>query len=488
MYRKVIFLLVFGSCLIIPMLNGQGPYNPYKPFHYRLCYWEILEPFVIEEFFPPVPVGCEIIDCCPGCPGDEIDWRIRVTGDPIEEAFLEFRNLDPTISKGTRITGNGSWIESNILTFGPGEIVLQGLRMNKIGKVPLAYPKIKIKKEFLEGTKFSADNSPLTSNTDFQIKLDIEALKGDYLVYEYSVIIFIDWCHRPDPVKPMDIIDLNNNAGNDNAVILFDGRYANGCADNTIFRTSDRIGIGNALPKQNCNSEVIVFSDDDAMQIIVDHPWTSLSNVLTVDMTPDILTAPVSVWLLTNPNNTVMARAQNEIAQASLLYNTNNCGIAFNATIQDASTNNTAVNLVGTNTGGMCANNWITNLTGSAFYSANRLNVYYVNGAFTGLTCIAEPNIIVIGTTAQVETLAHEFGHSFTLDHTNTTAGIPAFNLMVGGGANRTNITEGQAFRCNVNPASVLNTNGVRNGITRTCSETANTNLCLPITFNVNNK
>ena len=25
-----------------------------------------------------VPVGCEVVDCCPGCPGNVIDWHPRL--------------------------------------------------------------------------------------------------------------------------------------------------------------------------------------------------------------------------------------------------------------------------------------------------------------------------------------------------------------------------------------------------------------------------
>ena len=117
-------------------------------------------------------------------------------------------------------------------------------------------------------------------------------------------------------------------------------------------------------------------------------------------------------------------------------------------------------------------------LTSSTFFTAGRLNVYYVNGAFTGLMCTANPNVIVIGTTANNQTLAHEFGHSFSLNHTNTAAGFPSDNVMIGGGSNRTHFSVGQAFRMNVNAGSALNTNGVRVGITRNCPDGTTSTTC----------
>src|SRR5262245_26621358 len=42
----------------------------------------------------PIPVGCESIDCCPGCPARApIDWRIRLGGDAVETMVLEFDGL-----------------------------------------------------------------------------------------------------------------------------------------------------------------------------------------------------------------------------------------------------------------------------------------------------------------------------------------------------------------------------------------------------------
>jgi hypothetical protein len=330
----------------------------------------------------------------------------------------------------------------------------------------------------------STANSYMDEVDDIEITL--EQLIDDIIVNEYSVIIDFVWC-PPYGIVPSDVIDLDNNSGDDNAVVLLDSRRSGGCIDDQMYRGNNQINVGNALTKINCNSEVVVFSDDDAMQLHENvDVWTdSPHDVYPLDQTPDILAIPVTVWLMTNPNNNVLQRGQNEIAQASMLYNTNNCGIVFNATYQDVSNNNNAVNLVGTNAGNMCTVNWRNNLTTSNFYNAGQINVYYVNGAFRGLTCIADLNIIVIGTTATIETLAHEFGHSLSLDHTNAVAGIPAANLMVGGGTNRTNITEGQCFRCNMNPNSVLNTNGVRIGATRNCPDATTNTRCPDITYDI---
>jgi hypothetical protein len=53
-----------------------------------------------EQTLPPIPVGCEVVDCCPGCPKpDVLDWRIRLEGDLVKSAVLKFSNLYASTSK-----------------------------------------------------------------------------------------------------------------------------------------------------------------------------------------------------------------------------------------------------------------------------------------------------------------------------------------------------------------------------------------------------
>src|SRR6185295_19052261 len=42
----------------------------------------------------PIPVGCELVDCCPGCPGaGPIDWRVRFDSKLGTRAELRFEGL-----------------------------------------------------------------------------------------------------------------------------------------------------------------------------------------------------------------------------------------------------------------------------------------------------------------------------------------------------------------------------------------------------------
>jgi hypothetical protein len=77
-----------------------------------------------------IPVGCEIIDCCPECPSLDpmlIDWLVRVDGDPFEAIVLRFENLTPAMLKRLQIEGNAKWLEGFRLQIrGRGEVAIRG--------------------------------------------------------------------------------------------------------------------------------------------------------------------------------------------------------------------------------------------------------------------------------------------------------------------------------------------------------------------------
>jgi hypothetical protein len=56
-----------------------------------------------------IPVGCESVLCCPGCPDVGLDWKIRVPGEPLENVLLQFDNLSPAAVRKLRINGKARW-------------------------------------------------------------------------------------------------------------------------------------------------------------------------------------------------------------------------------------------------------------------------------------------------------------------------------------------------------------------------------------------
>src|SRR5262245_18136604 len=90
----------------------------------------------------------------------------------------------------------------------------------------------------------------------------VQTMAG-FVVNRFSLRYTLIWCFPPP--LPQDRIRLTNNTSADNAVILTDYRTLAGCQNDLIHRTATTVGIGNALTNGACNSEVSVFSDDNAM-------------------------------------------------------------------------------------------------------------------------------------------------------------------------------------------------------------------------------
>lgn len=309
---------------------------------------------------------------------------------------------------------------------------------------------------------------------DFEVT--VEQLIGQVVVNEYKIAYTLRWCYPwwwcyPHFPTLTDKIDLNNNDASDDTVVMMDSRRSSGCENDEIYRGDDIINVGSVLSPGTCNNEIAVFSDDDAMQLITPTAWTnSLGDTQTVDLTPNRLQPQVTVWLV-QPG--AQPRAQAEILVSDLLYNLNNTGTGFLTNVNyQTVTNNTQINTI-TNTASTVWNTLLCTTVGNisgnpAHFNNNQINVYYVDVAFTGWWCPGS-NVIAIGTTAQPESLAHEFGHAFSLAHPGALAGFGNDNIMVGGGIGRSTFTIGQAFRINVDPASMLNANGTRTGATRPC-------------------
>ena len=93
---------------------------------------EVIDPrcFEVPPFKEWIPVGCEIVDCCPGCPGAElmIDWVINYAGDPFEAVALRFEGLDREVAARLRVEGDATWdAERQVLEVrGKGQVVLRG--------------------------------------------------------------------------------------------------------------------------------------------------------------------------------------------------------------------------------------------------------------------------------------------------------------------------------------------------------------------------
>ena len=430
----------------------------------RGCWPEVVEiPDFTREW--PVPVGCEVIDCCPGCPGPgPIDWQILVDDKVTEFATLRFEGLSQAALSRLRLGGAARLAEGAIVV-GPGRSTIGGFPPMDGDTPPVA----------LVTTTLRANRDAKADDADGGV--DIVQLKRDFVINRFSTHYVVFPCPQ---LAVEDTIKTSNNIGGDQEVILADYRKAAGCQDDVLHRTATSVGIGNALLNGSCNSEVSVFSDDNAMSF---QPgvttWTNaIGDVHKVALKP-VITAPLTIWLARAGAN---ANATDDAANANLLYNQNNVGVQFDVTVNDVSGDPNAVATIG-GTAGDC--NTAGALAGTPFHTADTINVYYVNGAFTGVNCGANRNVNFIGTIANIASLPHEIGHAYSLrpsasgGHVNGLPGFGNDNIMFAGGpATRSNFTVGQAFRLNVSDISMLNVNGDRTAPTRSCPPLTTDALC----------
>src|SRR6266545_7225842 len=109
--------------IAVPQAQPAGDLVWHK--YLRICWDDFIR--IPVPPLEPIPVGCEIIDCCPGCPGPGvIDWRIRVEGNPVEALEVTFENLPGDRAGQLKFEGNVK-ADGVRLLIGKGEALIRGL-------------------------------------------------------------------------------------------------------------------------------------------------------------------------------------------------------------------------------------------------------------------------------------------------------------------------------------------------------------------------
>jgi hypothetical protein len=479
--RRLLCALGLALLLTAPPLAGTASGSPRS---YRI-------PFCIDKMalIPKhavklaIPVGCALVDCCPGCPAaGSLAWRVRLGGRALRSVTLGFEGLSLTGS--LEVEGDGRPTPDGV-RIGRGGAVVRNLR-GAGETVPVATLELDLDPLVVAQLQ-EAELAAAPGATVDTVEVAIDQLLGPVPVNEFRLQYPLRPC-RPRPGGScVDRVTQQDNRLGDDSVLLLDGRRTGVCGDDEQYRGKATAPVGDLRAAAGCRSELAVFSEGDAMQMHdPETAWTdACGDVALASLEPPLL-APVKVWLAW-PTETfgaaasalATALAASHFANANLVYDRNKTGIQFEAQVEDISAKPRAKLAVAL--GCLGASQFPTQ-----YYAADRLNVYYSPLPYTGENCEQNHNMIFVGTLANLATLAHEFGHALSLfgeketgGHTNDRPEFTDQNLMWGGGpATRDHVALGQAFRFNLDPASFLNVHGVRTGPERDCPALVTSDAC----------
>jgi hypothetical protein len=239
---------------------------------------------------------------------------------------------------------------------------------------------------------------------------------------------------------------------------------------------------------------VVVYGKSNALAVVqqVRPPWTNPVGDIVPVALGNPLEVPVTVWILYDPDDQAEEDVRGEIPLATTaFFDGAECGIRFpepwvihkigrDIFFPPSPPEEDFVILDPANA--------VTRLQQDApFYTAGTLNVYIIQDAAgdaavtvhatNAIACtpanvpgcdVYGDMILISYDTEKTTTLAHEIGHTLSLEHVTDSPDFDSNNLMWAGNnvISRLNVTKGQCYRTHVDHSSYLNTDGVRTGPT----------------------
>ncbi|HZL95432.1 MAG TPA: hypothetical protein VFB99_17380, partial [Vicinamibacterales bacterium] len=300
----------------------------------RIC---VAEAIPIERL-APIPVGCEIIDCCPGCPGaGPIEWRINLDGKFITSAELRFEGLVPAEFRKLKIRG-AARLEGERILLRPGETRISGIPYKR--DAPPAVGMLQANAPAQSAKRLS---SLFRSGSAQSIgdQVTVQQFLGPFPVNSFNWRILIRPCIQPPKPPPAsgDKLKITGLDAGDEVVVMLDGRTSAGCKDGSIsgvaewvFSSNGETALENVFPSGGCNSEIAVFSKKHAMKWEKSvSTWTnSAGDVHTTPMDPPV-EATVHIWVADDATRDL---ARTHIENARALFLENRVGVKFVDKIQ----------------------------------------------------------------------------------------------------------------------------------------------------------
>jgi hypothetical protein len=286
-------------------------------------------------------------------------------------------------------------------------------------------------------------------------------------------------CHAGDVIRLHNVIDAQSGAlvdGVKDHEAVNDERFnavEMGSLFNSLFPViplDEFVAIGSA-------NEILAFAHRRPPELVEDVPWTPARNTIDVTFRDQYL-IPVHVWVVQGPFDDVWSVAVDASVTTSMIWATEGQGIAFESFVPHDATNDPDLEPF---------LDFQCGLDGEAIktaigYVPGTVNVYYVNrvdfgsgpSTTSGVWCYGN-RIMAMGRNTSDHLLAHEFGHAFSLGHTNGDQNSEHFdstNVMYNFSSYRRYLTEGQTFRSVFHGQSAINAiYGLRPGeVVRDCS------------------
>jgi len=279
----------------------------------------------------------------------------------------------------------------------------------------------------------------------------------------------------PTPSNSNDLLRIDNAQPDEEIGLLIDGNFGSVAVNDSVYVSLDS---DVELDEISGSGEAIIFNTRRPPALRQNINWTTERDILSATLSDETL-IPVTVWILHTPFTTNRANAIDWSLTTSMIWENERMGVAFeDFEIIDATTNPNAANYLNF----VCSMR--SNLINDIGNKPNRINIYVVQtvdgGTSRGQACSIGSDFVAMASQAGSELLVHEFGHNFSLLHTDTRADFNRTNVMHSASNTRQYFTEGQVFRSHFSPSSALNdTYNARSGQPiRNCGHFQSDNQC----------